>query len=66
MFGIFSKVIIVGVALIIGLQALFKPYDEFLKAFPNAPSKPVVKILGAIAVLCAVIMAAVFIWYYMG
>lgn len=41
-----------------GLLFLLLPHDKITKIFPKAPSGPVLKILGAIIVLCGICMVA--------
>ena len=38
----------------IGLMLLFGPYEKFKEAYPKAPSKTVVKVLGAVIAVCGV------------
>ena len=39
---------------VFGLIALVAPYEEFKEAVPKAPSKAVVKVLGAVVTLCGI------------
>ena len=39
---------------IVGLLMLFGPYEKVKEAAPKAPSKPVVKALGAVITLCGI------------
>lgn len=39
---------------VIGLMLLFGPYDKFKEAVPKAPSKAVVKALGAVIAICGI------------
>lgn len=39
---------------VVGLIILFGPYDKFKEAAPKAPSKTVVKVLGAVIALCGI------------
>lgn len=38
----------------IGLMVLFGPYEKFKESFPKAPSKAVVKALGAVVAICGI------------
>lgn len=38
----------------IGLMILFGPYEKFKESFPKAPSKAVVKVLGAVVAICGI------------
>ena len=39
---------------VVGLIMLFGPYEKFKESYPKAPSKTVVKALGAVIALCGV------------
>ena len=39
---------------VVGLMILFGPYEKFKEAAPKAPSKPMVKVLGAIITVCGI------------
>ena len=39
---------------VVGLMILFGPYEKFKESYPKAPSKTVVKVLGAVIALCGV------------
>lgn len=39
---------------IVGLLMLFGPYEKFKESYPKAPSKTVVKALGAVITLCGI------------
>ena len=39
---------------VVGLIMLFGPYDKFKEAAPKAPSKTVVKALGAVIAICGI------------
>ncbi|MCH5259062.1 MAG: hypothetical protein J1F18_04870 [Lachnospiraceae bacterium] len=39
---------------IVGLLMLFGPYEKFKESYPKAPSKGVVKALGAVITLCGI------------
>lgn len=41
---------------IIGVVVLFSPYEKFKEGVPKAPSKKVVKILGAVITICGIVM----------
>ena len=43
---------------VIGLLFLFAPHDTITRIFPKAPSKAVVKVLGAIIAFCGIVMVA--------
>lgn len=43
---------------VIGLIMLVGPYDKIKEGLPKAPSKNVVKILGAVIALCGIAMIA--------
>lgn len=43
---------------IIGVIVLFGPYEKFKEGFPKAPSKKVVKILGAVITVLGIVMIA--------
>lgn len=38
----------------IGFMVLFGPYEKFKESFPKAPSKAVVKALGAVVAICGI------------
>ena len=39
---------------VVGLMVLFGPYEKFKDSYPKAPSKAVVKTLGAVIAICGV------------
>ena len=39
---------------VVGLMMLFGPYEKFKEAAPKAPSKAVVKTLGAVITVCGI------------
>ena len=39
---------------VVGLMVLFGPYDKFKESYPKAPSKTVVKVLGAVIAICGI------------
>ena len=39
---------------VVGLMMLFGPYDKFKESYPKAPSKAVVKALGAVITVCGI------------
>ena len=39
---------------VVGLLMLFGPYEKFKESYPKAPSKAVVKALGAVITLCGI------------
>ena len=39
---------------VVGLMVLFGPYDKFKESYPKAPSKTVVKVLGAVITICGI------------
>ena len=39
---------------VVGLLILFGPYEKFKESYPKAPSKTVVKVLGAVIAVCGV------------
>lgn len=39
---------------VIGLLMLVGPYDKFKESYPKAPSKAVVKTLGAVITICGI------------
>ena len=39
---------------VVGLMVLFGPYEKFKESYPKAPSKAVVKTLGAVIAICGV------------
>ena len=39
---------------VVGLIILFGPYEKFKESYPKAPSKAVVKALGAVIAVCGV------------
>lgn len=39
---------------VIGLMILFGPYEKFKESYPKAPSKAVVKTLGAVIAICGI------------
>ena len=39
---------------VVGLLMLFGPYDKFKESYPKAPSKAVVKTLGAVITICGI------------
>lgn len=43
---------------VLGLIIMITPYEKFKEAVPKAPSKTVVKVLGAVVVLCGIGLAA--------
>lgn len=43
---------------VIGLLLLFGPYEKIKEGYPKAPSKTVVKTLGAVIVVCGIAMIA--------
>lgn len=49
--------VIMGVLFIgAGLFALLEPYDKFCEIFPKAPAKRAVRVLGAVVVVCGIII----------
>lgn len=57
MFDLVSLILdgIYGILLaVIGLMLLIGPYDKFKDAVPKAPSKAVIKVLGAVLALCGI------------
>ena len=47
--GIYGILVVV-----VGLMMLFGPYEKFKEAAPKAPSKAVVKALGAVITVCGI------------
>lgn len=57
MFDLASLILdgIYGILLaVVGLMLLFGPYDKFKEAVPKAPSKAVIKVLGAVLIICGI------------
>lgn len=57
MFDLASLILdgIYGILLaVVGLMLLLGPYDKFKESVPKAPSKPVIKVIGAVLVVCGI------------